>query len=229
MVPAETGEESMSRKKIAIIHTSLVSHDTLKSLFAEIIPEADLVNIVDDSLLAEVSANGGLTPGVIARMHSYVREADLLGVDLIFCQCSSVGEAFDMASYSVKTATLKIDAAMADEAVAHGSIIGVVATVGSTVAPSVRLVENAGEKAGKKVTVRPYLVDGALAMLMSGNREKHDALLTDAVTKAVAECDVVVLAQGSMFAMQAQFANLGKPVLTSPRLGVERARKMLGL
>ena len=218
----------MSRKKTAIIHTSLVSHDTLKSLFTEIIPETDLINIIDDSLLAEVAANNGLTPGVIARMHSYVREADLMGVDLIFNQCSSVGEAFDLAVLSIKTPTLKIDAPMAAKAVSCGKTIGVIATVGSTVAPSVRLVEKAGTAAGKEVIVRPFLVDGALAMLMNGNRQGHDDLLAEAVAKAVAECDAVVLAQGSMFSMQPKFANLGKPVLASPRLAVEEARKKLG-
>ncbi|MDL2209658.1 aspartate/glutamate racemase family protein [Desulfovibrio sp. OttesenSCG-928-O18] len=219
----------MKRKKVAMIHTSLVSYDTLKSLFAEIIPEADVVNIVDESLLAEVSANGGLTPGVIRRMHGYVVNADSLGVDLIFNQCSSVGEAFDLALNSVNTPGLKIDTAMAEEAVAKGSTIAVVATVGSTVAPSVRIVEDAGKRAGKNVTVKPYLVDGALAMLMGGKREEHDKLVYDAVSKAAEECDAVVLAQGSMFGMLPRFADMKKPVLSSPRLGVERARKDLGL
>ncbi|MDR3074343.1 MAG: aspartate/glutamate racemase family protein [Deltaproteobacteria bacterium] len=219
----------MNRKKIAVIHTSLVSYDTLKALFAELIPEADITNIIDESLLAEVAANGGLTPGVIRRMQAYVVNAASLGVDLIFNQCSSVGEAFDLAAKSVATPTLRIDMPMAEAAVAEGSVIGVAATVGSTIAPSVALVENAGKRAGKAVTVRPYLVDGALAMLMGGNREKHDALVSEAVNKAVSECDAVVLAQGSMFGMLPTFAGLAKPVFASPRLGVQRARKLLGL
>lgn len=41
--------------KITIIHTSLVSHAHLNQLFREIIPEAKIHNIVDDSLLAEVN------------------------------------------------------------------------------------------------------------------------------------------------------------------------------
>jgi len=219
----------VKRKKVAMIHTSLVSYDTLKSLFAEIIPEADVVNIVDESLLAEVSLHGGLTPAVIRRVHTYVVNADSLGVDLIFNQCSSVGEAFDLALNSVSTPGLKIDTAMAEEAAAKGSAIGVIATVGSTVDPSVRIVENAGKRAGKNVTVKPYLVDGALAMLMGGNREQHDKLLFDAVAKAAGECDVVVLAQGSMYGMLPRFAGMRKPVLSSPKLGVERARRELGL
>ena len=219
----------MSRKKVAIIHTSLVSYDLMQSLFAEIVPEADLVNIVDESLLKEVAANGGLTPGVVRRMQSYVVNASSLEVDLIFNQCSSVGEAFDLALRSVATPGLKIDTAMAEKAVAAGSTIAVVATVGSTVPPSVGIVEAAGKRAGKAVTVKPYLVDGALAMLMGGDREKHDKLVYEAVVKAAGECDAVVLAQGSMFGMLPKFADMKKPVFASPRLAVERARKDLGL
>ncbi len=41
-------------KKLAVLHTSFVSIDDLKVLFAEIIPGIEVMNIVDDSLLAEV-------------------------------------------------------------------------------------------------------------------------------------------------------------------------------
>nr|WP_326184584.1 hypothetical protein [uncultured Oscillibacter sp.] len=50
-------------KKIVVIHTSLVSHTELNQLFADIIPEAKIFNIIDGSLLAEVSQNGHITPG----------------------------------------------------------------------------------------------------------------------------------------------------------------------
>ena len=47
--------------------------------------------------------------------------------------------------------------------------------------------------------------------------------------KAEAENDVVVLAQGSMTAILPLLGKTEKPVLTSPRLAVERVRKELGL
>ena len=40
-------------KKVVIIHTSFISMDTLNKLFAEIVPEAKVHNIVDDTLLPE--------------------------------------------------------------------------------------------------------------------------------------------------------------------------------
>lgn len=68
-------------KKVAIIHTSFVSVETLKALFAEIVPEAKIINIVDDSLLPEVLDNGGVTPGVRMRMATYAAQAEELQTD----------------------------------------------------------------------------------------------------------------------------------------------------
>ena len=162
-------------------------------------------------------------------MCSYVQVAKTLEPDLILNQCSSVGEAFEIARTQADCKTLRIDEPMAEKAVELGSKIGVVATVASTVAPSCNLVRNKAKDAGKDVTVNEYLVDGALDILMSGDVDKHNELVINAIRKAEAENDVVVLAQGSMTAILPYLGETEKPVLTSPRLAVERVRKELGL
>ena len=215
--------------KVVLIHTSPVSLNDLKALFKEIIPEVEMVNIIDDSLLDEVKKNGKINANIISRMCAYVQVAKTLKPDLIFNQCSSVGEAFDIARKQADCKTLKIDEAMAEKAVSMGSKIGVVATVASTVRPSSNLVRTKALEAGKEVTVNEYLVDGALDILMSGDVDKHNELVIEAIKKAEAENDVVVLAQGSMTAIVPLLSDIKKPVLTSPRLAVERVKKELGL
>ncbi len=215
--------------KVVLIHTSPVSLNDLKALFKEIIPEVEMVNIIDDSLLEEVKKNGQINPAIISRMCAYVQVAKTLQPDLIFNQCSSVGEAFDIARKQADCKTLKIDEAMAEKAVELGTRIGVVATVASTVKPSCNLVRTKAKEAGKDVCVTEYLVDGALDILMSGDVDKHNELVIKAIRKAEAENDVVVLAQGSMTAILPLLGKTEKPVLTSPRLAVERVRKELGL
>ena len=215
--------------KVVLIHTSPVSLNDLKALFKEIIPEVEMVNIIDDSLLDEVKNNGKINANIISRMCAYVQVAKTLKPDLIFNQCSSVGEAFDIARKQADCKTLKIDEAMAEKAVSMGSKIGVVATVASTVKPSSNLVRTKALEAGKEVTVNEYLVDGALDILMSGDVDKHNELVIEAIKKAEAENDVVVLAQGSMTAIVPLLSDIKKPVLTSPRLAVERVKKELGL
>jgi hypothetical protein len=218
----------MKKKKVVLIHTSPVSLNDLKDLFNEILPDVEMVNIIDDSLLEEVKSNGGLTPAVIRRMNAYTTIAESMSPDLIFNQCSSVGEAFDLARKEVSCKTLRIDEAMCEKAVAEGNTIGVVATVASTVKPSCNLVYQKAEEMHKKVEVKAYLVNGALDILMKEhNIEKHNQLVKKAIEDAEKECDVVVLAQGSMTAILPCLGNTEKPVLTSPRLAVEKVKEML--
>lgn len=220
----------MPTKKIAIVHTSFVSVEDLKQLFSEIIPEVKLTHIVDDSLLTEVMENGFATPEVIKRVCDYYINADSLNVDAIFNQCSSVGEAADVAAKLIKTPILKVDEAMAEEAVKLGNKIAVVATVASTMGPSTRLVKTKAKEAGKTVEIVECLVDGALKVLMQeGNRAKHNQLVKEKMISVQNDVDVFVLAQGSMVVLLPELADIKKPVLTSPRLGVQKMRKVLGL
>lgn len=215
-------------KKIYIIQTSLVSHAELNALFAELVPEAKVHNLVDDSLLHDVMQNGDINEKVISRLCAYVQAAASNGADLIFNQCSSVGEAADIAARLVSVPVLKVDAPMAERAVELGRKIGVVATVQSTMKPSCNLIRAKAAAAGKTVEIVEYLVDGALTVLLKeNNRAKHNAMVLDSVKKAEAECDVIVLAQGSMTVLLPELKDVRKPVLTSPRLAVERARRML--
>ena len=187
-------------KKIVMIHTSPVSLNDLKALVKQYMPDVELVNIIDDSLLEEVKKNNGPTPQIISRMNMYVQVANSLHPDLIFNQCSSVGEAFDVAKKSTTIPTLKIDEPMAKKAV----------------------------EANKDVEVIEYLVDGALDILMKEkNVEKHNQLVLSKIEEASKACDVIVLAQGSMTAILPYIKNVDKPVLTSPELAIQTARDMI--
>ena len=146
-------------KKIFIIHTSNVSYNDLQRLCEQIIPEVEVRNIVDDSLLQEVKTVGHVTPDIIARMCSYFKTAEMLGADLILNQCSSVGEAAAIAAKCVNIPVLRIDRPMAEKAVEMGGRIAVVATVASTVAPSCALIEQAArdswpERRGRSLSDR---------------------------------------------------------------------------
>nr|WP_326184585.1 aspartate/glutamate racemase family protein [uncultured Oscillibacter sp.] len=160
-------------------------------------------------------------------MCKYFDNAQRLGADLVFTQCSSVGDAALIAARTVSVPLLRIDEAMVEKAVSLGKRIGVVATVGSTVTPSCGLIREKAEAAGKEVEIIPYLVDGALNVLMREGNEKHNDLVMDTVKKCAAECDVVVLAQGSMTVLLPRLEGMEKPVFTSPELGVRKAREVL--
>lgn len=215
------------KKVVTVVHTSLVSHDHLKELFAEIIPSVEIHNIIDDSLLAEVSHVGHITPGIVNRMCKYFEAAAAIGSSMILNQCSSVGEAAEIAAHTVDIPVLRIDEPMAETAVSLGSRIGVIATVASTVKPSCDLIRKVAEREKKTVEVVPYLIDGALKVLMTEGQAKHNALVYDVIKKCEKECDVIVLAQGSMVVLIPDLLDIEKPVLTSPRLAIEKIKELL--
>ena len=64
-------------------------------------------------------------------------------------------------------------------------------------------------------------------LMKEKNQEKHNELVLKEIKKAEQECDVIVLAQGSMTVMLPYLEGISKPVLTSPRRAVERVKQML--
>jgi Asp/Glu/hydantoin racemase len=215
-------------KKVALIHTGFALVDVLKNLFDEIIPDIEMVNILDDSLLREVLKEGKVTKPVIERMISYFKSAEYYKVDAILNVCSSVGEVVDIARMIINTPIIKIDEKMAESAVEKATNIGVAATLQSTLDPTCRLLEKKANENGKKIVLTRTLCPGAFEELMNGNSKKHDEIVLDAINKLSGQVEIVVLAQGSM-ARLADSLNreLSSRVFSSSRSGVLEVKRIL--
>ena len=98
----------MKKKTLVILNTNTLTLDMLNKLAAEIIPDVELINIVDDSLLPEAKVYG-VTPRVLSKMSMYVQCAEKSGADIILNQCSSVGDAVDILRGMVNIPYIKID------------------------------------------------------------------------------------------------------------------------
>jgi Asp/Glu/hydantoin racemase len=149
-------------------------------------------------------------------------------VDLILNQCSSVGEAVDVAREMINIPYLKVDEPMAEEAVRIGGKIAVIATVASTLGPSVRLIEKTAKDAGVTLEIKECLVEGAFDILYyQGDKETHNRMTVERIRKEAKTADAIVLAQGSMICLLPQIEDLKVPVLTSPYSGDVRVRDVL--
>ena len=135
-------------KKIAVIHTSLTIFPSMDKEILRQIPDADIHNIIDVKILSDVMKNGGINEDIKKRMTMYVLACESMGADIILNACSSVGEAFDVAKSITTVPCLKIDQAMAEEAVGAGSNIAVYGTVGTTLDPSARLIKRVAAEKG---------------------------------------------------------------------------------
>lgn len=212
-------------KKIAILHTSFVFvsvEPVINDLIAELIPDAEVIHFVDSDVLATVVREQGISSNSEARMTHLAQAAEAAGADIIFSACSSLGPALDVAARSVHTPVVKIDDAMAMRAAREGARIGVLATVPTTLGPTSDLIQKKADEIGRRITLEKRLCEGAFDVLMSGDREKHDAMVTEQATDLAKNVDMIVLAQASMSRLAGALQEKTKiPVLSSPRIGVE--------
>lgn len=204
---------------IGFVHTVLSLPPTFTALAEELVPDADVFHIADETLLGITRREGRLTPATRRRVLGYVESAAEAGADIVVVTCSSIGPAVDASHEFVDVPVLRIDEPMADEAVRLGSRIGVVATLSTTLEPTAELVARRGREAGKEVEVVSHLCEGAFGS------DRHDELVRDGLRRVYADVDVVVLAQASMARVVEE--NPPVPVLSSPRLGMERVAQLL--
>ena len=213
---------------VAAVYTAQALVTPLGVVFAEEIPEWRVIDIVDGGLIRDIIRDGGVTVGTARRlMHCYSAAVDA-GADVILNTCSSVGDVVEHARWFIPIPILRIDGPMARKAVSEGSRIGVLATLPTTLAPTVRLIESSASEVSLSVEIIEGLAEGAFDALTGGRPEDHDRILMEKAVETASRADVLVLAQGSMARMERAIADrTGLPVFSSPRSGVAAVRGIL--
>jgi hypothetical protein len=216
------------RKTLGIVHTSFALVDLLNGLARQRLPGVGLVNIVDDTLLVYAREHG-IDERLRRRMLRCFEAAAAAGADLILNACSTVGETVDSARPHLATPILKIDDAMAEQAVSLGQRIGVFATVASTLGPTAGLLQAKAAAAGRTIEMEEHLCDGCFDLLLAGKTAEHDERVTRTVLAAAPRYDVLVFAQASMSRLAPVIAPQVKPpLLASPELALQQVAAALG-
>jgi hypothetical protein len=180
-----------------------------------------LNHIVDDSLIQEVIEHNTVTNAVRKRLLSYYQAAADSGADFIFNCCSSVGDVAEMGRLVSPVPVFRIDYPMAVQAVTEAKRIGVIATLPTTLAPTMNLLRRLAFETGKEIILIDGLAKGAFQAGQSGEVDTHDRLILEVTLKIADKVDLFVLAQGSMARMERKLAEItGKTVLSSPLSGV---------
>jgi len=208
--------------RIALIHALRHSPPPIEAAFARLWPEAGLMNLLDDSLSADLARDGRITEAMTERFLSLARYARATGADGILFTCSAFGPCIEAVQREfAPLPVLKPNEAMIEEARTIGGKIGLLASFGPT-------LQSMPPEFPASLTVEPKLAAGALAALDRGDGAEHDRLAADAAL-TLAECDAIALAQFSLArAAPAVARATGKPVLTTPGSAVRKLRRLLG-
>lgn len=207
---------------LALLHTSPLHIPVFDALRDEDHPGLELRHLVAPELLARARREGpeAVAGDVTAALRRAAANAD---VRAVLCTCSTIGEVAERAAAEVAVPVVRGDRPMAAAAVAAGPRVTVLATVESTLAPTLALIEDEARRANRPVRARAQLVPDAWTRFEAGDTEGC-ARLVATTADTVTDTDVIVLAQASM-TPATNLATTTVPILSSPRPGLAAAAK----
>jgi hypothetical protein len=208
---------------LAFLHTAQVHVPTFERLVRRIEPGLRVRHVVREELLADARVVGVDDAGLVSRVHEAMHEAASEGAKVVVCTCSTIGAIAERTPTGDAFRALRIDRAMADQAVRTGPRVLIAAALESTLAPTKALVLSAAQDAGIAVQPAVLFVEDAWPHFEAGDSVRYIETLASAIRAASAEADVVVLAQASMAPVADALANLGIDVLSSPAPGTAHA------
>ncbi|MBS76689.1 aspartate/glutamate racemase family protein [Variovorax sp.] len=214
--------------RIALIHALAHSVAPINDAFARDWPQALRMNLLDDSLSADLARGGrGLDAAMHERFQRLAQYAVDTGAEGILFTCSAFGSCIEaVARQHVPLPVLKPNEAMVEEAVqalheaGPGARLGLIASFAPTLA-SMPPEFPAG------VALVPALAEGALEALNAGDGARHDALIAKQAEALRAQgCSHIALAQFSMARARAACESAsGLPVLTTVDSAVRALRR----
>ena len=213
--------------RIALIHALKHSVAPIEHAFARLWPDAELANLLDDSLSVDLARDGALTPAMTERFLTLARYAASCGADGILFTCSAFGPCIDACARELAPMpVLKPNEAMIDEAVERAGAAGRVGLL-ATFAPSLQSLPAEFSAVAPDLMLVPALAEGALAALDRGDAAEHDRLAAQ-TSRSLEGCDVIALAQFSLSSAAPLVAKAtGRTVLTTPDSAVRKLRRLL--
>ncbi len=207
---------------LAFLHTSQVHIATFDKLVSNLNPELRVQHIVREGLL-EDARRDGLTSELKAKVQGALLEASYTGAKVVVCTCSTIGGVAETQQNSLGFHVMRIDRAMADEAVRIGQRILLVAALESTLKPTRELLEDSARNLGKVPEIDMLHVENAWSFFEAGDLENYLATIAQRLERSWQNYDVIVLAQASMAQAVQHCRTVKIPLLSSPKLGVRAA------
>lgn len=215
------------KKRVFLLHVYLPSMPPVDRAFREIWPEAEVFNLIDESLYADISPEGDVPPAVADRIANFLRHAELGGADGIVFTGSTFGPTVEQVRGGVGIPVLTADEGAAEAAVQAGQSILILSTAARSMPVVRRGLENAAARAGVMPAIAAKVVEGAKAALDAGDMVRHNSLIRAAVDEAKGY-DVILFGQMSMeAALEGAGPEVAARIVTTPRASARKMRALL--
>ena len=206
-----------TRPLVALISATPAAISPATSGLTRQFPEATAWNILDDRLLKDADAQGGVTPPLEERMGRLIEHALLEGADAVLLTCSLYGPVA-RAHVGSGAPVIAADDAAFDTVISGGfPRVLMLASFDAALEDGRRRFVQAAADAGTSPEVTGTVAAGAFDAALTGDDETVLAALDEACRPFVGQVDVVLLAQYSLASVAEQLSQrLGVPVVAGP-------------
>jgi len=219
----------MSSTRIGLVSPMTNAVRTAKAAFRELWPEAETINLLDESLYADFAGAGGITDECYRRIAVLLQYSQDSGAQGIVFTGSVFGRPVEAAREKLSVPVLTAHEAMIERAFECGSRFGILTTVAGSLRCLVDDIERYAGQHGLSFTISDHIEDAARPVILAGDIDRHDAMVAAAAAK-MTDCDCLLLGQFSMDTAAQKIADVpGRPVLTPPRTAVEKLKRLLSV
>ena len=212
--------------RVTMIHAIAESIPPVRLAFDEEFPEAEVINVLDESLL--VDFDDQLTPDLRRRITNIIGYCQDNKADAIGLACSVYAPVVESAKDLVHVPLVSSYGPVMADAVTAGPRIGLIASVASTMQDSKCYLHLAADEAGVEIEPQLCLAEDLITVMRAEGQSGLERRLEEEVLKIASKVDVVLLTQ---FSFAAALAHLEKvspiPVLSAPHSSARTLKKLL--
>ena len=217
----------MAKTRIGIVSPMAIASEAVTAAFAELWPEAEPINLLDESLYADFAGGKGVTDETYRRVATLLQYSQDCGAKGIVFTGSVFGRTVEAGRENLSVPVLTSHEAMIEEAFKCGSRFGILTTAAGSLRCLADDIERHAQVNGLSYTLTDHIEDAARPVILAGDFERHDQMVAAAADK-MTDCDCLLLGQFSMDQAAKKFADVpGRPVLTPPRTAVEKLKRLL--
>ena len=216
-----------TKPRIALVHATTIAMEPIKHAFDQAWPDAETVNILEDSLSPDRARQDDLSNNLKDRIVALTRYADLIGSDAVLFTCSAFGRAIEHAATTVNIPVLKPNEAMFEAAIQKGGRIAMLYTFPPAQMGMEAEFREEAMRLNPSAKIVSFFVPDAIEAIRAGDVETHNRLVAERAAR-LDDFDAITLAHFSTArALKSVQAVTDVPVLTSPDAAVAKLHRLL--
>jgi hypothetical protein len=208
---------------LGFFHSGAGHVETFEALVQAAQPGIATRHTVREDLLASAVAAGNVTNEVAHAVQSEVGALLQEGARVVVCTCSTLGNAAEATPNHGGATVLRVDRPLAEQLVANGRPILVVAALPSAMITATALLSDIARARQMPLHSRELTCYEAWPLFLAGDRFAYAEHVARAVDGHAAPGDQVMLAQASMAAALPLIQRRDIEVATTPALGIRAA------